>query len=490
MVRGQDGTMAKWQLPLYLLTPLILLPKYKLIIKEDYKMRSKFFIISSLLLMILTLFGCGAKQMGKMLGTGFTYQNAEMKLEDAQMKSMEGKIEEAKKLTDQALELFLEITRTEDSSSKYYGRAHYQIAGIYMSRLDWDNAVKYYQTIVDAQAAGYLAGKSRSAIANVRKNRQVIDENRNIYLNIPEEARKDAKSEGYDKAARALQMMADAYGNLGNHGEAIKNYTELVDNFPEYNLASQSQLTIGNIYFYKLFDYGTGWKAFLTVIEKFPESFEAKKVDTLLKETDQTLKEIKYEQDYILKYRREKAVEFKKAGRYVDQSEVYSIFGEQVAQAYINIARNWLSLKNYPYAVKAYKELVEELPMEKFVVADSLFQIGVLYQDSGDYERAIESYDNLFKKAPESGRRDEAVYRQTVCYEAIREFTNAYEGYKTYMSLGSDKEFYRQAEQKVRQMEYDGDGDDYQFYKEQEAGTSDEDANSYPGAPKIVPTSF
>jgi tetratricopeptide (TPR) repeat protein len=339
---------------------------------------------------------------------------------------------------------------------------------------------------MEAQAAGYLAGKSRTAIANIRKNRQLIDENRIIYLNVPEAEKTDSKSEGYSKAARGLQMMADSYGNLGSHEEAIKNYTELVDNFPEYNLAAQAQFTIGNIYFYKLYDYTTGWQAFLKVIEKFPESFEAKKADTLLKETDQTLKEISHEQDYILKYRREKAVEFKKAGRYVDQSQVYSVFGEQVAQAYINIARSWLSLKNYPFAVKAYEELVEELPMEKFVVADSLFQIGTLYQDAGDYEKAIEAYDNLFDKAPESGRRDEGIYRQAVCYEAIREFTNAYEQYKTYMSLGTDKEFYRQAQQKVRQMEYDGDKDGHPFYKEQEAGTSDEDANAYPGSSKTA----
>jgi tetratricopeptide (TPR) repeat protein len=436
--------------------------------------------------MILTLFGCAAKQMGKVLGTGYTYQNAEMKLEDAKMKKIEGQAEEAQNLTDQALELFTQIVETEEPESKYYTKAHYRLAEIYMSRFDWDNANQHYQTIVSVQAGGYLAGKSRSAIANIRKNRQLIDENRTIYVNVPGAQKQDPKSEGYNKAARALQMVADGYANLGSHEEAIKNYTELVDNFPEYNLAPQAQFTIGNIYFYKLYDYTTGWAAYLKVIEKFPDSFEAKKADTLLKETDQILKEIKHEQDYVLKYRREKAVEYKKAGRYVDQSEVYSVFGEQVAQAYINIARSWLSLKNYPFAVKAYKELVEELPMEKFVVSDSLFQIGKLYQDSGDYEKAIEAYDNLFDKAPESGRRDEGIYRQAVCFEAIREFSNAYEQYKTYMSLGEDKEFYRQAQQKVRQMEYDGDGDGHPFYKEQEAGTSDEDANSYPGSKKIA----
>jgi tetratricopeptide (TPR) repeat protein len=444
-------------------------------------MRSKFFIISFLLVIALALSGCAAKQMGKVLGTGYTYQTAEMKLDDAKMKKIEGQSEEAKLLVDQALGLFQQIITEEDSSSKYFTKAHYQIAGIYMMRFDWDNAIKHYQTIVDVQAGGYLAGKSRSAIANIRKNRQAIEENGTIYLNVPEEQRKDPKSEGYSKAARALQAVADAYENLGSHQEAIKNYTELVDNFPEYNLAPQVQLTIGNIYFYKLYDYKTGWSAYLKLIEKFPESFEAKKADTLLKETDQILKEIKHEQDYVLKYRREKAAEFKKSGRYVDQLSMYGVFAEQVAQAYINIARGWLSLKNYPFAIKAYEELVEELTMEKFVVADSLFQIATLYQDAGDYEKAIQAYENLFDKAPESGRRDEGIYKQAVCYEAIREFTAAYEQYKTYMSLGEDKPFYRQAQQKVRQMEYDEDGDGHPFYKEQEAGTRDDDANSYPG---------
>jgi tetratricopeptide (TPR) repeat protein len=168
--------------------------------------------------------------------------------------------------------------------------------------------------------------------------------------------------------------------------------------------------------------------------------------------------------------------------RHIEKSpQIYAFPMEgQVAQAYINIARGWLSLKNYPYAIKTYEELVKELPMEKFVVAESLFQIGKIYQDIGNYEKAIKAYNVLFEKAPEPSRRDEAIYRQAVCFEAIYQFTKAYEGYKIYMNLGEDKEFYRQAREKVEQMEYDGDGDGYPLYKEQEAGTSDDDANSYP----------
>jgi len=155
------------------------------------------------------------------------------------------------------------------------------------------------------------------------------------------------------------------------------------------------------------------------------------------------------------------------------------VYTERTAQAYINIARGWLSLKNYPYAIKAYEELMEECPMEKYIV-ESLFQIGKIYQDIGDYEKAIKTYHTLLLEAPESSRRDEVIYRQAVCLESIHAFTAAYECYKIYINLGEDKEFYHQVREKIKQMEYDGDGDGYPLYKEQEAGTSDDDANSYP----------
>jgi hypothetical protein len=68
-----------------------------------------------------------------------------------------------------------------------------------------------------------------------------------------------------------------------------------------------------------------------------------------------------------------------------------------------------------------------------------------------------------------------------ICYETMQDYENAYKYYQAYMSFGDKQEFYRAAEQKVRQYEYDGDGDGFPFWKEQQAGTSDQDKNSYPG---------
>ena len=127
--------------------------------------------------------------------------------------------------------------------------------------------------------------------------------------------------------------------------------------------------------------------------------------------------------------------------------------------------------------------LIRDLSHKKFAVANALYQVGSLYQQNGQYERAIQAYDDLLENAPQSTWLNESVYQQAVCYRAIREFGSAYKGFKTYMSLSKgDRPYLREAEQIVRQYELDQDNDGYKFYQEQESGTSDQDPNSQPGA--------
>ncbi len=110
------------------------------------------------------------------------------------------------------------------------------------------------------------------------------------------------------------------------------------------------------------------------------------------------------------------------------------------------------------------------------------YQIGRLNQLNGQLERAIEAYQDFIDNYPESIWRNEGIYQQAVCYRDIHEFVRAYYGFKTYMRLGRDERHYMEIEQIVRQFEMDEDGDGYEFYVEQEAGTSDRDPNDYPGA--------
>jgi len=444
-------------------------------------MRSKYLFITLLFLAII--FGCA-----RALGPGYVYQSGEMALVKA-AEATDDKVK--KKETDKALSLFDKIIKEGEPGSKWVNKAHFQVAETYKSQAEWDKATEHYQSIVDTAPSGYLGGKARSEIANVRKNRQIIAENKKIYDNNP------GTEEGNRKAARALLEMASAYESLGNYKEAIHFYTKMVeelsdpdgDGEPDNPQGPQAQFKIGSIYFYKLYDYTNegGWGAFVKVDSKFPESYEASEAKKLLLKARDTLQEINQDIEEIKKNRSDMAIQYRKQGRKLRQSEVYGPYAEQVGQTYINIARNWEQrMRNFPNAIKAYEELVQELPMSKFLVADALYQIGRLYRESGQYEKAIKAYNRLFDDAPESTWRNKGVYDQAICYEAIREFTEAYRAYKAYMSFGREHEFYREAEQKVRVYENDGDNDGFPFYKEQEAGTSDNDADDNPDTKKEV----
>lgn len=435
-------------------------------------------------------------------------QNADRKFEEAQGMNIRADTPENKKadlakrqkLYDTALAGYLEIIAA-DPTGKYATYAHFQAAAIYKKQFEWDKSTEHYQAIVDMAPAGFLGGRAKSGIADIRKNREVIRENRRTYQNhaplskdlamrakeatAPEdiELYTQQAQDSNDKAVRALYDEARAYQTLGNSEEAIKQFERLVAEFPEHRLAPQAQFQVGNIYFYELYDYIGGWPAYIKVIEKFPDSYEASDAETLLKESETTLTEIAQDQADIKKYTNQKALAYLRAGRKVLPSDLYVAgYADRIAQNFQNIGSGWVKLRNYPAAIVAYRTLAENLSYKKFHAADALFRIGDLYQKDGQYQRAIAAFQDMLDKAPESTWRDEAVYQQAVCFRAVREFEEAYRGFKAYMSLDKEGKYYREAEQIVRQYELDQDGDGFQFYVEQEAGTSDKDPNDNPDA--------
>ena len=225
-------------------------------------------------------------------------QNADRKFEQAQGMTIRADTPEHRKedlakrkeLYDTALAGYLEII-AQDPSGKYATYSHFQAAAIYKKRFEWDKSTEHYQAIVDIAPAGFLGGRAKSSIADIRKNREVIRDNRRTYQNhaplskdlamrakeatAPEdiELYNQQAQDSRDKAVRALYDEARAYQTLGNSEEAIKQFERVVAEFPEHRLAPQAQFQVGNIYFYELYDYIGGWPAYIKVIEKFPDSY-------------------------------------------------------------------------------------------------------------------------------------------------------------------------------------------------------------------------
>ena len=448
-----------------------------------------YLLILAFAFLAMTIVGCGQGGIS-IIPLGAKLQNADtafdeaetMDIRDEDPESMEKKRQRQQELYDKAISLYSEVIE-RDTKGKWAQRAHYQIARIYKRRYDWDKATEHYQAIVALDPTGYYANEAKSGTANIRKNREIIKTKRAEYQNYKAIYDDSPTDETFNIAAEALYEVARAYESLENYTEAIRNYERMVEEFPDHSKAPQAQFQVGNVYFYTLYDYLGGWPAYIGVTEKFPDSYEASQAGTLLKQTNEILTEIKFLVDEIDKFRNKKAVEYRSTGRKITPADMWVMgYSDQVVQNFQQIAGNWEKLRNFPRAINAYKTLARDLSHKKFAAADALYRTGTLYQQNGEYERAIEAYDNLFTNAPESVWRNEAVYQQAVCYRSIREFGAAYEGFKAYMSITKgDTPYLREAEQIVRQYELDQDEDGYKFYEEQEAGTSDQDASSHPG---------
>ena len=454
----------------------------------DLRIDQAHLLILAFAFLAVTILGCGGGF--NIIPLGAKLQNADtafdkaetMEVSDEDPAKTEKNLAKQRELYDKAMSLYLEVIE-RDTQGKYAQRAHYQIAKIYKRRYDWDKAVEHYQSIVALDPTGYYANEAKTGTSNIRKNREIIKTKRAEYQNYKAIYDSAPTDETFNIAADAIYEVARAYESLENYTESIRNYERMVAEFPEHSRAPQAQFRIGDLYFYTLFDYAGGWPAFLEVTEKFPDSYEASQAITLLKQTSEILTEVKFLMDEIDKFRNKKAIEYQKSGRKITPSDMWVMgYSDQVVQNFQQIAGNWEKLRNFPRAINAYTTLARDLSHKKFASADALYRTGTLYQQNAEYERAIEAYNNLFENAPESVWRNEAVYQQAVCYRSIREFGDAYEGFKAYMSITKGNTPYlREAEQIVRQYELDQDADGYKFYEEQEAGTSDQDASSHPG---------
>ena len=403
------------------------------------------FLVLVFVFLVVTILGCGQGGI-RVAPLDVQFQNADSAVDEAE--TMEVRDEDPEKmkknrqkqqgLYDKAMQLYSEVI-ARDTEGKYAQRAHYQIAKIYKRRYDWDNATTHYQAIIALDPTGYYAREARSDTANIRKNREVIKAKRAEYQNYKAIYDSAPTDETFNMATEALYEVARAYESLENYTEAIRHYERLVEEFPEHAKAPQAQFQAGNVYFYTLYDYQGGWPAFVGVTQKFPDSYEAQQAETLLKQTNEILTEIKFLMDEIDKYRSEKAIKYQKIGRKIKPTDMWVMaYSDQVVQNFQLIAGHWEKLRHFRRAINAYKTLARDLSHKRFAAADARYRIGTLYQQNGEYERAIEAYDTLFENDPESIWRNEAIYQQAVCYRAIGELKAASEGFKRYKNIIGD----------------------------------------------------
>ena len=448
-------------------------------------------------------------------------------------------VEQRKTLYFHALNAYKEVVNA-DPGGKYAQRSLWQMSEIYKRRYQWDKIIESYEAILAVSPSGYYADRAKSAIADIRKCGLLIQEEQRKYQDCKGLYAQDNARENYDLAGGALFNVAESYEKLSNYDEAIAYYAQVVDEFPDHEKAPIALTKIGDIHFYKSYDYDAGFPVYYKVIEMYPDTLEAAMALRQLKHTHRDLHDIARCQTHIDEWRTGETIEYAGSPGYHKITEMYpdvvevirairqlkhtrgdlrdiarnqtdtdkcrneespiiwSNFGrpvtclipitDEVVRNYQEISRRWVCLRNFPGAILAYRNSILVYQPGGYLdssvddrIPYSRYQIGRLFQLNGQLERAIEAYQKLLDKHPDSYYWCvRGVYQQAVCYREIREFTKSYEGFKAYMSLGPDVEYYQEAEQIVRQFEMDRDGDGFKSYMEQDAGTSDQDPNNQP----------
>ncbi|MGB9595692.1 MAG: tetratricopeptide repeat protein [Candidatus Poribacteria bacterium] len=367
---------------------------------------------------------------------------------------------------DKALKTFDAISK---SNSKYANRATFYMGECYKFKFMWDEAMNAFQKVIDAEPTTYLGAEARNRISQIREGRRDVERLKIIHDNNP----------GTEMAADALLELASVYNNkLGDYKKAIETYQQLATEFPGSPKAAQGQIEIGYIYLYKLYNYDQAFKEFAKVnLESYPTlKFRVAEMEDLRRQVNKTLSEIGEHVAFIKSSQKMKIPE----GRKVTGYDIYGVKEDQVAQSFVNIALKWRTLKNYPEALKAYRMLLDRLSLQQSSAAEARYGIAEIYMEQHRYMDAIDAFNEFITKNPTYYRRPEAIFNIAVCYEALRQYDQAYEYYKTYADTYKEGTNFKGAELKVRQYEYDEDQDGFPFYKELMAGTSDTDPNQRP----------
>ncbi len=393
-------------------------------------------------------------------------------------------------LYNDAITQYLTILE-KDTKGRYTQRTHHEIAKLYTRRYQFDKAIEHYQAILKLANIGYYPTQAKNSIENIRKNREVVKDQLTKYNNAKTLYNQKPSEQTLNSAVESLDSMAQAYREMKNYPEAIRTYQKIVEEHPQHEKAPHAQFEIGNIYFYDLYDYSDtgGWGAYVAVHEKYRDTAEAKAASALLKKVNILLTEIRTLQEITQRYRKPTPEYLHTEIRYVGNSPVgNSPIGnstDYIIHCYQIIAKNWVEMRNYPRAIQAYKSIIRDFHYKRFSVADAFIRTANLYKQNKQYERAIHTYNTLFERVPESLRRrgGDPIYQQAVCFDAIQKYTDAYEGFYTYIRFAKNYKnasYLQEARQIIHQFEQDQDKDGYRFYKEQENGTSDQDPNSHP----------
>jgi tetratricopeptide (TPR) repeat protein len=202
------------------------------------------------------------------------------------------------------------------------------------------------------------------------------------FLTLSRRIKKQGRSEERIWQAKSLYEAGRIeHLYLDQPRRAVARLREAVKIFPEANFAFKAQKEIAFIFYDRLRDYRTAALEFERLVNAFPEQEDIWKYQYriaqsyfMVREFDQARAEARL------------LLEKHKKGRIA-------------AEALLLVANSYYVQARYREAAEAHQKLLELRPSEQ-VQARSLFEMGMCFQELGDYDKAEKSYLAALKKHP------------------------------------------------------------------------------------------
>jgi len=341
---------------------------------------------------------------------------------------------------------------------------HYWKAEVYFKAKDYKNAKSFYKVLITKfpnskflQDANYSLAWCLLEEGNYK---EAIDGFRQLIRLYPQN---EFIEDSYFK-------IGEAYFNLKKNEEAKESFSSYIDKFPESKKLDQAYFyrAESNYYLEKyqeaaedykkvsqlsrddklqvLSNAALGWSYLM--LKKLPESEQAFKeaeamarqkaigLDSVLLGKASLLLESNKDQEALVIYDElianfqdsalilnvylGKANSFYKQAKYKEALEAYEElstrlswqeeFSDLLAKVYFGIAWTNLKLGRMQEAVKGFQELINR-SSDKFAKINALSQLGDVYQEMGEYQKAADIYDKLLKDYEDSFYSDYVQYQ-------------------------------------------------------------------------------
>jgi tetratricopeptide (TPR) repeat protein len=292
-------------------------------------------------------------------------------------------------------------------NSTYIKHAYYSLGWCLYQNQDYANALRYFKTVKEKFPDQNLANEIMDCLYNLKDYVQLKSFTES-YLN---EHFNDTNA-----MSDVLFYLAEADYYLGNYSKAAETYLRVIK-----NTANQKTSELSNL--------GLGWS--YIKLERYKDAEE------VLNKINSASFDKKNQEILLLG----KGILFSQTARFEDALRTYTDLcniassPDIILQAYLGRAEALYNLSKYSEAIELYKEATQKIdPDDKSVKIAALCLAADAYQDADQYEKAIESYDNILKDYPDSLYSDYLQYQIGLCFLRMTNYEAAILAFKTLLS--------------------------------------------------------